>query len=315
MYGITGIIATIIAAVKGHKGFAWFTGIWTAIAYIIAFSGGSQYAVAPGFLFLIIAITMKKEGSDKPSDATQGPSASETEPPMRFICSACGNYSTGWYQTCPHCGAVGKMEKAKPVAAPQIMPADTEINPSESAQEETPQIESKAPARFCRECGQKLLPEAVFCPECGTRIIRDIVVPMPAPEVEAADNLRLIPTIEETEEQELPNTPVELPEIKLAEKGLPPLLRRAFLLIEDEDWEKADGYLERILDDEPENAFAYLGKLMIEKRVNELEKLSSAADQIAASGNYKKAVRYATDEDLIGYLQMLPRKPGSASVE
>lgn len=32
----------------------------------------------------------------------------------KYICNSCGKPSTGWYQTCPNCGAVGKMEKASP---------------------------------------------------------------------------------------------------------------------------------------------------------------------------------------------------------
>ena len=51
-----GILATIIAAVKGHSGFAWFTGIWTAIALIVALSGMPQYSFAPGMLFFVIAL-------------------------------------------------------------------------------------------------------------------------------------------------------------------------------------------------------------------------------------------------------------------
>ena len=29
----------------------------------------------------------------------------------KFVCKSCGATSTGWYQKCPHCGAVGKMER------------------------------------------------------------------------------------------------------------------------------------------------------------------------------------------------------------
>ena len=31
----------------------------------------------------------------------------------KFLCKSCGTYHTGWYQTCPTCGAVGTMEKVK----------------------------------------------------------------------------------------------------------------------------------------------------------------------------------------------------------
>ena len=32
-------------------------------------------------------------------------------PTEKFICEACGETSPGWYQTCPNCGAAGKMKK------------------------------------------------------------------------------------------------------------------------------------------------------------------------------------------------------------
>ena len=40
-----GIIATIIATKKGHSGYAIFTGIWTAIAIILALTAGPKTVV------------------------------------------------------------------------------------------------------------------------------------------------------------------------------------------------------------------------------------------------------------------------------
>lgn len=40
----------------------------------------------------------------------------------KFVCKKCGKLSTGWYQTCPKCGAAGKMEKIRseaPIIKPQ----------------------------------------------------------------------------------------------------------------------------------------------------------------------------------------------------
>ena len=39
-------------------------------------------------------------------------------------------------------------------------------------------------------------------------------------------------------------------------------LERAFMFLEDEDWQNADAYCEKVLDNDPENALAYVGKLM-----------------------------------------------------
>lgn len=41
-----------------------------------------------------------------------------------------------------------------------------------------------------------------------------------------------------------------------------PLLRRVFLFLEDKNWQEADEYCEKVLDLDPENAMAYVGKLM-----------------------------------------------------
>ena len=46
-----------------------------------------------------------------------------------------------------------------------------------------------------------------------------------------------------------------------------PLLKRAFMFLEDGNWSSAKEYCEKVLDLEPENAQAYLGKLMAEQRV------------------------------------------------
>lgn len=43
------------------------------------------------------------------------------------------------------------------------------------------------------------------------------------------------------------------------------LLKRAFMFLEDGDWESADKYCEKVLDIDPENAQAYLGKLLAKK--------------------------------------------------
>lgn len=83
-----------------------------------------------------------------------------------------------------------------------------------------------------------------------------------------------------------------------------PLLRRAFMCLEDKEWEKADDFCEQALNMEPENAEAYLGKLMAELKVskrNELATCNSFEDNI----HYKKIVRFgqkSLQEELAAYL-------------
>lgn len=80
------------------------------------------------------------------------------------------------------------------------------------------------------------------------------------------------------------------------------MLKRAFIFLEDAEWNKADQLLENVLNLEPENATAYLGKLMIEAKVNKEENLSKRAIKLSEMQNYQKAVRYA-DESLKAKLE------------
>ncbi len=74
------------------------------------------------------------------------------------------------------------------------------------------------------------------------------------------------------------------------------LLKRAFIFIDDGDFISADEYCEKVLDIEPENALAYLGKLMTELRVTKQELLKDVAEPFDNSGNYQKVIRYASYE-------------------
>ena len=80
-----------------------------------------------------------------------------------------------------------------------------------------------------------------------------------------------------------------------------PLLKRAFMFLEDGDWNSANEYCEKVLDIDPENASAYLGKLLSELRVKNQEALKDQAEPFDNSNNYHKAIRFA-DENLKGVL-------------
>lgn len=80
-----------------------------------------------------------------------------------------------------------------------------------------------------------------------------------------------------------------------------PLLKRAFIFLEDGNWKDADEYCERVLDIDPENAQAYLGKLMAQLKVNKQDDLAKLETPFDENDNYKKAIRYA-DEKLCGKL-------------
>ena len=83
------------------------------------------------------------------------------------------------------------------------------------------------------------------------------------------------------------------------------LLKRAFIFLEDGDWDAADEYCEKVLDIDPENARAYLGKLMAECRACRMEDLQNCRQPFDGSGNYNKVLRFAEPkliETLKGYI-------------
>ena len=135
MGGIIGIIACVIAAIKGRTTFAWVVGIWTAIAVVIALAGAPQFAIAPGGLFLIIAIAMKKAASDAESSPDQErntteESSSDSSNVYKFACKNCKTQLTGWYKECPNCHAIDTIVKK------ELVPDSIEVHPLTLIEEE-----------------------------------------------------------------------------------------------------------------------------------------------------------------------------------
>ena len=84
-----------------------------------------------------------------------------------------------------------------------------------------------------------------------------------------------------------------------------PLLERAFMFLEDGDWGEANEYCEKVLDQDPKNARAYLGKLMAECRACRMEDLQNCRQPFDGNGNYNKVLRFAEPkliETLKGYI-------------
>ena len=74
-----------------------------------------------------------------------------------------------------------------------------------------------------------------------------------------------------------------------------PLLKRAFMFLENGDFARADEFCEQVLNLDPENAEAYLGKLMAELKVNKREQLKNQSQPFDDRSNYIKAVRFGDD--------------------
>ncbi len=93
-----------------------------------------------------------------------------------------------------------------------------------------------------------------------------------------------------------------------------PLIKRAFLFLEDGDWASANDYCEKVLDIDPENAEAYLGKLMVELKVGKKTDLKNCETPFDDSSNYQKAVRFG-DADLPQYITYIDERNEKARLE
>lgn len=72
------------------------------------------------------------------------------------------------------------------------------------------------------------------------------------------------------------------------------LLDRAFICLEDADWNKADELLEMVLNQDPRCARAYIGKMMIEMKIRTEDQICRREKPISHSANYQKALRFST---------------------
>ena len=72
-----------------------------------------------------------------------------------------------------------------------------------------------------------------------------------------------------------------------------PLLERAYIFLENSEWKKADEYCDRVLDAEPRNAMAYVGKICADLKVNHEADLSNHKHPLDDMPNYKMALKYA----------------------
>lgn len=87
-----------------------------------------------------------------------------------------------------------------------------------------------------------------------------------------------------------------------------PLLKRVFMFLEDGNFTEANEYCEKVLDIDPENAYAYLGKLMAELQVRKQESLKDQKKSFDNSSNYQKAIRFGDEKlssTLSGYISYI----------
>ena len=73
------------------------------------------------------------------------------------------------------------------------------------------------------------------------------------------------------------------------------LLKRIEMFLEDGDWDSADEYCEKVLDITPENAQAYLYKLMVELEVHHIDELQEYEFPFDERDNYHKVMRFGDE--------------------
>ncbi len=75
------------------------------------------------------------------------------------------------------------------------------------------------------------------------------------------------------------------------------LLIRALMFIEDGEYERANENIERILDEDPECAEAYIYKLLIKHKIKKLEDICELRVHLSDDKDYQKALRFASEEN------------------
>lgn len=75
------------------------------------------------------------------------------------------------------------------------------------------------------------------------------------------------------------------------------LLARAQLFLEEKDYAKAEEYFNKALDINPYMSMAYIGLLTIKTNSVDIEKLSKKPQPIEEMADFKKAVRFAENEE------------------
>lgn len=77
--------------------------------------------------------------------------------------------------------------------------------------------------------------------------------------------------------------------------GTAALLKRAFLFLEDGDFARADEFCENVLNLDPENGEAYLGKLMAGMQIGKREELAQSQKRLDQLDEFSKIMRFGSE--------------------
>ena len=93
--------------------------------------------------------------------------------------------------------------------------------------------------------------------------------------------------------------------------AIEPLIERIFLFLEDGNWQDANIYCEKVLDKDPKNAEAYLGKLMVEMKVRSRDQLADCPKPFNDNTNYSKILRFGDEKlatEMLGYIEHIKKR-------
>ena len=75
------------------------------------------------------------------------------------------------------------------------------------------------------------------------------------------------------------------------------MVMRGQFALDDGDWTKADEYFERALDENPEDAKAYVGKVLVGLRLSAVEQINDRLVKLEGDKNFERAIRFSTGAD------------------
>ena len=103
-----------------------------------------------------------------------------------------------------------------------------------------------------------------------------------------------------------------------ANANIEPLLKRAFMFLEEGNWVSAGTYCDKVLDIDPECAQAYLGKLMSGRGIGNLEDLKNEKKPFDDDINYKRFMQFGDEKlkkTLIDYTNQIKKRCEEARIE
>ena len=123
---------------------------------------------------------------------------------------------------------------------------------------------------YCNNCGKEILTGDKFCPYCGTQIVSVVKRKITLDQNVTPDSIR----------------------------------KRAFILLEDGAFSEAEEYFDALMDMEPENAKAYLGKFLASKEFHSPKEMIEHYKDLYSADEWETEVAKLTDGQEEHILQM-----------